>query len=117
MCHNPVPSAGGSVMPNIEAGSAYRILSNMAIPKIKEIIENQIAGAMIVQPSTPCDWKSAGDAAAARPVLPRLNGYEAIDKIKLVKLLWDADGQRVRRPPRALRAHLLRQPRADRLEC
>src|SRR6266536_2603667 len=58
MCHNPVPSAEGTVLPNIEAGSAYRILSNIAIPKIKEIIENQVAGAMIVQPSHAVDWKN-----------------------------------------------------------
>ena len=112
MCHNPVPSAEGSVIPNNQAGSAYRILSNIAIPKIKEIIENQVAGAMIVQPSHAVDWKNE----ELRPLLDQFyrgsNGYEAIDKIKVVKLLWDADRQRVRRPPRALRAHLLRQPRA-----
>jgi 4-hydroxyphenylacetate 3-monooxygenase len=92
MCHNPVPSAGGSVLPNTEAASAYRILSNIAIPKIKEIIENQVAGAMIVQPSHAVDWKNA----ELRPLLDQFyrgsNGYEAIDKIKLIKLLWDAIG-------------------------
>jgi 4-hydroxyphenylacetate 3-monooxygenase len=92
MCHNPVPSAGGSVLPNIEAASAYRILSNIAIPKIKEIIENQVAGAMIVQPSHAVDWKNE----ELRPLLDQFyrgsNGYEAVDKIKLVKLLWDAIG-------------------------
>ena len=92
MCHNPVPSAEGSVIPNNQAGSAYRILSNIAIPKIKEIIENQVAGAMIVQPSHAVDWKNE----ELRPLLDQFyrgsNGYEAIDKIKLVKLLWDAVG-------------------------
>jgi 4-hydroxyphenylacetate 3-monooxygenase len=92
MCHNPVPSAEGTVLPNIEAGSAYRILSNIAIPKIKEIIENQVAGAMIVQPSHAVDWKNE----ELRPLLDQFyrgsNGYEAIDKIKLIKLLWDAIG-------------------------
>jgi 4-hydroxyphenylacetate 3-monooxygenase len=92
MCHNPVPSAGGSVLPNIEAASAYRILSNIAIPKIKEVIENQVAGAMIVQPSNAADWKNE----ELRPLLDQFyrgsNGYEALDKIKLIKLLWDAIG-------------------------
>ena len=94
MCHNPVPSAEGSVIPNNQAGSAYRILSNIAIPKIKEIIENQVAGAMIVQPSHAVDWKNE----ELRPLLDQFyrgsNGYEAIDKIKVVKLLWDAVGSR-----------------------
>jgi 4-hydroxyphenylacetate 3-monooxygenase len=92
MCRVPVPSANGSVLPNIEAASAYRILSNMAIPKIKEIIENQVAGALIVQPSNAVDLKNE----ELRPLLDRFyrgsNGYEAIDKIKLIKLLWDAIG-------------------------
>ena len=72
MCHNPVPSANGSVLPNIEAASAYRILSNQAYPAIKAIIENQTGGALIVHPSSSLDWKQRGAAAAARPVLPRL---------------------------------------------
>jgi 4-hydroxyphenylacetate 3-monooxygenase len=92
MCNVPVPSAAGSVLPNIEAASAYRILSNIAIPKIKEIIENQVAGAMIVQPSNAVDWKTD----ELRPLLDQFyrgsNGYEAVDKIKLIKLLWDAIG-------------------------
>jgi len=92
MCHNAVPSAGGSVLPNIEAASAYRILSNQAYPIIKGIIENQTAGALIVHPSSALDWKNE----ELRPYLDRFyrgsNGYEAVDKIKLVNLLWDAIG-------------------------
>jgi 4-hydroxyphenylacetate 3-monooxygenase len=92
MCHNPVPSAGGSVLPNIEAASAYRILSNQAYPIIKGIIENQTGGALIVHPSSSRDWQQP----ELRPLLEQFyrgsNGYTAVQKIKLVKLLWDAIG-------------------------
>jgi 4-hydroxyphenylacetate 3-monooxygenase len=92
MCHNPVPAAEGSVLPNIEAASAYRILSNQAYPIIKGIIENQTGGALIVHPSSSRDWKRA----ELRPLLDQFyrgsNGYSAVEKIKLVKLLWDAIG-------------------------
>jgi 4-hydroxyphenylacetate 3-monooxygenase len=92
MCHNPVPSAQGSVLPNIEAASAYRILSNQAYPIIKGIIENQTGGALIAHPSSAQDWKRE----ELRPLLDQFyrgsNGYTALDKIKLVKLLWDAIG-------------------------
>ena len=92
MCHNPVPSAGGSVLPNIEAASAYRILSNQAYPAIKSIIENQTGGALIAHPSSSRDWKSP----ELRPLLDKFyrgsNGYDALEKIKLVKLCWDAIG-------------------------
>jgi 4-hydroxyphenylacetate 3-monooxygenase len=92
MCMNPVPSANDTVLPNIEAASAYRILSNQAYPAIKDIIENQTAGAMIVQPSNAVDWKND----ELRPFLDQFyrgsNGYTALDKIKLMKLLWDSLG-------------------------
>ena len=92
MCHNPVPSANGSVLPNIEAASAYRVLSNQAYPAIKAIIENQTGGALIVHPSSSLDWKDE----ELRPLLDQFYrgsaGYAAVDKIKLVKLLWDAIG-------------------------
>src|SRR3954452_10979114 len=92
MCHNPVPSAGGSVLPNIEAASAYRILSNQAYPAIKAIIENQTGGALIAHPSSTRDWKSP----ELRPLLDKFyrgsNGYDALEKINLVKLCWDAIG-------------------------
>jgi 4-hydroxyphenylacetate 3-monooxygenase len=92
MCANPVPSAAGSVLPNIEAASAYRILSNQAYPIIKGIIENQTGGALIVHPSSSQDWKRP----ELRPLLDQFyrgsNDYTALDKIKLVKLLWDSIG-------------------------
>jgi 4-hydroxyphenylacetate 3-monooxygenase len=92
MVSNPVPSANGTVLPNIAAGSAYRILSNIAMPKIKEIIENQVAGAMIVQPSHAVDWK----VPELRPLLDQFyrgsNDYTAEEKMKVIKLLWDSIG-------------------------
>jgi 4-hydroxyphenylacetate 3-monooxygenase len=92
MCHNPVPSAGGSVLPNIEAASAYRILSNQAYPAIKAIIENQTGGALIARPSSARDWKTP----ELRPLLDQFyrgsGDVDALHKIKLVNLLWDAIG-------------------------
>ena len=92
MVHEPVESANGSVLPNIAAASAYRILSNIAMPQIKTIIENQVAGALIVQPSHAMDWKNE----ELRPLLDQFyrgsNGYDAEAKIKGIKLLWDAVG-------------------------
>ena len=80
------------MLPNIEAASAYRVLSNQAYPAIKAIIENQTGGALIVHPSSSLDWKQP----ELRPLLDQFyrgsNGYTAVDKIKLVKLLWDSIG-------------------------
>jgi 4-hydroxyphenylacetate 3-monooxygenase len=92
MCHNPVPSAAGSVLPNIEAASAYRILSNQAYPAIKSIIENQTGGALIVRPSSTRDWKEPEVRKLLDQFYRGSAGYEAVDKIKLVNLLWDSIG-------------------------
>ena len=108
MVHEPVPSANGSVLPNIAAASAYRILSNIAMPQIKTIIENQVAGALIVQPShawtgrtRSCARCSTSSTAAPTAMTPRQDqGHQAA---------LGRRGQRVRRPPRAVRAHLLGQ--------
>ena len=93
MCHNPVPSAGGSVLPNIEAASAYRILSNQAYPGDQGDHREPDRRRADRAPVELARLEGAGAAPAARPVLPRLERLRrAIDKIKLVKLLWDAIG-------------------------
>ena len=54
-----------------------------------------------------------GAAAAARPVLPRLERLRGARQDQARQAPVGRDRQRVRRPPRALRAHVLGQPRAD----
>ena len=52
-----------------------------------------------------------------RPYLDRYlrgsNGYKAEERVKLMKLLWDCIGDRVRRPARALRDQLRRLDRGN----
>jgi len=67
-------------------------MSSMAYPKIKEIIQNTLASALIYLPSSSLDLK----VPELRPYLDQFvrgsNGYTAEDRIKLMKLLWDALG-------------------------
>ena len=111
MARTTIPWTPGYVLPNLDYGLAYRVMASMAYPKIKEIIENTLASALIYLPSSALDFK----VPELRPYLDQFvrgsNGYTAEERVKLMKLLWDAIGTRVRRPPRALRAQLLRQPR------
>jgi 4-hydroxyphenylacetate 3-monooxygenase len=92
MARNPVPWTEGYVLPNLDYGLAYRVLCSIAYPKIKEIIENCLASALIYLPSSALDLK----ALEIRPILDQYvrgsGGYEAVDRIKLMKLLWDAIG-------------------------
>ncbi|WP_246717250.1 4-hydroxyphenylacetate 3-hydroxylase family protein [Oricola nitratireducens] len=94
MVKSPVPWDGtdGYNLPNLSYGLAYRVLAPMAYPRIKELIERHVASGLIYLPSSSADFQSE----AIRPYLDRFvrgsNGYVAVDRVKLLKLLWDAIG-------------------------
>jgi 4-hydroxyphenylacetate 3-monooxygenase len=92
MARTPVPWTDGYVLPNFEYGLAYRIAASTAYPKVKEIIENSLASALIYLPSSALDFK----VPELRPYLERFvrgsHGYSAEQRVKLMKLLWDAIG-------------------------
>ncbi|MBI3243634.1 MAG: Pyoverdin chromophore biosynthetic protein pvcC [Chloroflexi bacterium] len=92
MARTTTPWTPGYVLPNLDYGLAYRVMSSMAYPKIKEIIQNTLASALIYLPSSALDLKSP----EIRPYLDQYvrgsNGYSAEERIKLMKLMWDAVG-------------------------
>ena len=92
MVKSPSPWEGGSVQPNIEFGLAYRVLGATAYPRVKEIIEQVVASGLIYVNSNVSDFKSS----EIRPYLDRYvrgsNNIEALDRMKIMKLLWDATG-------------------------
>ncbi len=92
MALNPDEGPGGTVLPNLEYGMAYRMFMAQGYPRIKEIIEQDVASGLIYLPSGALDFKNA----EIRPYLDRYvrgsNGVEAVDRVKLMKLLWDAIG-------------------------
>jgi 4-hydroxyphenylacetate 3-monooxygenase len=92
MMHNPDQGPNGSVLPNLEYGMAYRLFMGQGYARIKEIIEQDVASGLIYLPSGALDFKNA----TIRPYLDKYvrgsNGIQAIDRVKLMKLLWDAIG-------------------------
>jgi 4-hydroxyphenylacetate 3-monooxygenase len=92
MARTTIPWTEGYVLPNLDYGLAYRVMSSMAYPKIKEIIQNTLASALIYLPSSSLDLK----VPELRPYLDQFvrgsNNYSAEQRIKLMKLLWDAVG-------------------------
>ena len=92
MARTPVPWTEGYVLPNFDYGLAYRIVASVAYPNIKEIIENTLASALIYLPSSALDFK----VPELRPYLDQFvrgsGGYSAVDRVKLMKLMWDAIG-------------------------
>ena len=92
MVRNPKPWIGDYLLPDIEPAGAYQITSTMAYTKVKYIIEQTVASGLIYLNSSARDFKNP----EIRPYLDKYmrgsNGYTAVDRVKLLKLLWDAIG-------------------------
>lgn len=92
MVHAPVPWVGDYVNPDVRHGLAYRVFAPLAYPRIKEIIETDVASALIYMNSNAVDFK----VPELRPYLDKYlrgsNGYDAEAKMKVMKALWDAIG-------------------------
>ncbi|MFC4948679.1 4-hydroxyphenylacetate 3-hydroxylase family protein [Pseudonocardia sp. GCM10023141] len=92
MAKSPQEWVNGSVQPNINYGLAYRTFMGVGYPRIKEIIQQTLGSGLIYLNSHAADWSNPD----IRPYLDQYvrgsNGVEAIDRVKLLKLLWDAVG-------------------------
>ncbi|MGH3864294.1 4-hydroxyphenylacetate 3-hydroxylase N-terminal domain-containing protein [Actinokineospora sp.] len=89
---NPVQWVNGAVLPNPQYGLAYRWFMQIGYPRVKEIIEQDIASGLIYLNSSADDFRNP----EIRPYLDKYvrgsNGIEAVDRVKVMKLLWDAVG-------------------------
>jgi aromatic ring hydroxylase len=92
MATNAVPWAGGAVLPGMEPAAAYQVLAPEAYVQIRTIIEKTVASGLIYLNSHANDFK----APELRPYLDRYlrgsGGVDAVERVKLMKLLWDAVG-------------------------
>ena len=92
LCHNPDPWQNGTLLPNLNAAVAYRVLAPVAYPRVKEIIEQTISSGLIYLNSSRNDFKNT----EVRPLLDRYlrgsMGQGSEERVKVLKLLWDAIG-------------------------
>lgn len=92
MAKSPEDWASGSVQPNLNYGLAYRTMMGIGYPRVKEIIQQILGSGLIYLNSHARDWKNP----QIRPYLDKYvrgsNGVAAVDRVKLLKLLWDAVG-------------------------
>ena len=89
---NPVPWKDGAVLPNQDYGMAYRWFMQVGYPRIREIILQDVASGLIYVPSSAEDFRNP----QTRPYLDKYvrgsGGVTAVERVKLMKLLWDAVG-------------------------
>jgi 4-hydroxyphenylacetate 3-monooxygenase len=92
MAFNPEPWVNGAVLPNVRASSTYRLFMTEAYPAVRAIVEKVIASGLIYLPSHVRDFKNPDiDKYLARYVRGS-NGIDYKERIKTMKLLWDAVG-------------------------
>jgi len=92
MVREPMPWVGGAVMPNLNSANAYRVLGPVAYPRVKEIIQQVVAGGLIYNTSHASDFQNPRIKPYLDKYLRGSGGVEAVERVKLMKLLWDAVG-------------------------
>ncbi len=92
MARTVTPWTPGYVLPNLDYGLAYRVMSNIAYSRLKEIIENVLASALIYLPSHAATSNSRKSASISTNTFGAPMATTAVDRVKLMKLMWDAMG-------------------------
>jgi len=92
MAMNPVPWVGDAVLPNVQSGASYRVFAGDAYGRVKEIVEKIIASALIYLPSSAEDFKNPNIDKYLEKYVRGSNGIGYRERIKIMKLLWDAVG-------------------------
>lgn len=92
MAANPDEWKDGAMLPHLDYGLAYRWFMTQGYPRIREIIMQDLGSSLIYLPSSYADFQSP----QVRPYLDQYvrgsNGYEAVERVKLMKLIWDSIG-------------------------
>lgn len=89
---NPVQWENGALLPNPDYGLAYRWFMQVGYPRVREIILQDVASGLIYVNSSAEDFKNED----VRPYLDKFlrgsGGTDAVTRVKVMKLLWDAVG-------------------------
>ncbi len=89
---NPVPWTDGAVLPNPQYGLSYRWFMQVGYPRVREIILQDVASGLVYINSSAEDFHNE----ELRPYLDKYlrgsHGIDAVQRVKVMKLLWDAVG-------------------------
>jgi 4-hydroxyphenylacetate 3-monooxygenase len=86
------PWTGGCILPAMEPAAAYQVLAPEAYVQIKNLIEKTVASGLIYLNSHARDFKNADLRKYLDLYMRGSGGVEAVERVKLMKLLWDAVG-------------------------
>src|SRR6201996_2333772 len=92
MAMNPEPWVNGAVLPNGRVSSTYRLFMTEAYPAIRNIVEKVGASGLIYLPAHALDFKNPEIDKYLAKYVRGSNGINYKERIKIMKLLWDAIG-------------------------
>jgi len=92
MANNPDPWVNGAVLPNLRAGMSYRVFAPDAYPRLKDIVERTVTSGLIYLPSSVKDFANPEIDAYLKRYVRGSHGIDYKERIKIMKLLWDAIG-------------------------
>jgi 4-hydroxyphenylacetate 3-monooxygenase len=92
MATNPMPWVGDTVLPNAQSGSSYRVFAGDAYGRVKEIVDKIVASSLIYLPSSTKDFANPEIDKYLQRYVRGSNGMGHRERIKIMKLLWDAVG-------------------------
>ncbi len=89
---NPVEWRNGAVLPNLQYGQAYRWFAQVGYARIREIVLQDVASALIYINSSSADFRNPQVRRYLDQYVRGSNGIDAETRVKVMKLLWDAVG-------------------------
>jgi len=92
MAASPEPWKNGHVLPNARSGAAYRVLSPEIYPKVLNTANKILASGLVYLPSSSKDFGNPQVNSLLKQYVRGSNGIEYRERIKTLKLLWDAVG-------------------------
>jgi 4-hydroxyphenylacetate 3-monooxygenase len=92
MVGQPAAWRNDTLLPNLRAAVAYRAHAPAAYSKVREIVHKIVASALIYLPSSARDLTNPEIAPYLERYVRGSNGVGFRERIKVMKLLWDAVG-------------------------
>jgi 4-hydroxyphenylacetate 3-monooxygenase len=87
--------AHGALLPNPDHGLSFRIFSTLAYPRIRDVIERTVGSGQVYLSAHASDFMNPETRSYLERFVRGENGYTALDRVKLTKLLWDALGAEI----------------------
>ncbi len=91
MARNPDPWVNGTVLPNSRYAAAYRVMSTAAYARYHEVVRQVVASGLVYMNSSSADFRQP-ELRADLDQYYRGSQSDAEERMKVMKLLWDATG-------------------------